>query len=141
MHRCLDYVLPQYVERFGHFLSGHNFIPLPINHLPLIVRNIVILEELLANIKVACLNLSLGTLNRRGYYPRLDRYSRLAQTLHHSAHSIGGEYAHQIILKRQVKPRESRISLTPCTASELIVDTPTFMPLGANHMKTACLQH
>ena len=22
-----------------------------------------------------------------------------------------------------------------------VIDTPTFMPLGANHMKTACLQH
>ena len=112
---------------------GHEFtdrfrlqylIALRVEHLALIVRDVVVFQQLLAHVEVAALNLALRRLDRARDHPGLDRlaFGEL-QSLHDGTHAVAGEDSHQRIVKRQIEARRARITLTSGAATQLVVDT------------------
>ena len=48
---------------------------------------------------------------------------------------------HQVILERQIESRRPWVTLTSGSAAELIVDTPSLVPLGTDDVETAGIDH
>jgi hypothetical protein len=58
-------------------------------------------------------------------------------SLHQALDTIATEATHHIVLERYIESGASRIALAPGTTTELIIDTPCFMALGADDVYSA----
>ena len=72
-------------------------VALLVDNLPLIVSNIVVLKELLTNIEVTALHLTLSTLNRFSDHTALDRLTAFHADLLHDTGHVAHKDAHQVI--------------------------------------------
>src|SRR5690606_21787335 len=113
-----------------------------IEHLALIVRDVVVFQQLLADVEVAGLDLALGRLDGPRHHARLDGLA-LGQTqaLHDGANTVAREDAHQRVFKGQIEARGTRVALTARTTAKLVVDTARFVPLGTDDAQAAGLLH
>ncbi len=111
-----------------HHLAGvirfQNVVAQAINLAPLIVGNIVIFEQLLADIEVARFDLALCTFDRSRHHAGFDRLT-LGQfeAIHDRFHLVSGENAQQRILHRQIKARRTGIALPARAAAQLIINS------------------
>src|SRR5688572_24974544 len=64
-----------------------------------------------------------------------------AKLLHQARDPIGSEDTHQIVLEREIEARGARVALAAGPAAELVVDTPRFVTLGADDVKTGEADH
>ena len=112
----------------------HDVGALFVNDLALVIHDIVILEQLLAHVVIARLDLLLRRLDRLGN-PRVDDRLAIFETIvHHAAeHRLLAEDAQQIIIEAEVKTAEPGIALTARATAQLVVDTAAFMAFGAEH--------
>ncbi|AIJ64288.1 Uncharacterised protein [Brucella suis] len=87
---------------FGQVFLVHHLQTLLEDHLALIVHHIVIFEKVLADFKVARLDLFLRLFKRLVDPGVDDGFVFLeAEFLQHAVHAVGTEDAHQIVLQRQ----------------------------------------
>jgi hypothetical protein len=129
-----DQVVDDVVAHVGHGSDGfavHQFDALLEDDLALVVHHVVELQQVLADVEVARLDLLLG-LFQRLVDPRMDdRLAFLeAELLQHAVHALGAEDAHQVVLQRQEELRAARVALTAGTAAQLVVDAAAFVALG-----------
>ena len=83
-----------------------------IYHLTLIVRYVIVFQQIFADIKVVAFNLALGVLYGAINQLVLYGFPRLAtQLLHHAAHIVVDKNAHQVVVYRQVKPARTWVPL------------------------------
>ena len=83
-----------------------NFIALLVNDLALIIRDIVILKQLLSHIEVARLNLALRALNTAGDDASLDGLAiRHLEPVHDAFDAVAGKNPHQGVVQAQVETR------------------------------------
>ncbi len=61
-----------------------------------------------------------------------------SECIEHVNQPLGTKQAHQVILKGNVKPGHTRVSLTSGTAAQLVVDTPRLVALRTDNHQTAC---
>src|SRR5690606_41028393 len=100
--------------------------------------DVVVLEQLLADIEVASLDLALGGFDRARHHAGFDGLAfRQLQALHDGAHPIAREDAHQRVFEREIEARRTRVALATCTAAQLVVDTPRLVSLRADDAQTA----
>ena len=86
-------------------LCFHQLTALLINMFPLIVGDIVELEQLLAHIEIASFDLPLRILDGFGDPRVLDGLAFLhAEFLHQAGDTLGSEDSHQAIFQRQIEP-------------------------------------
>ncbi len=109
----------------------------PVDHLALLVHDLVVLEDVLADLGVAGLDRALGLLDGLGDHLGLDGDVVGQGLAHHPRHGAGGEQAHQLVLERQVEAALAGVALAPRPAPELVVDAPALVALGAEHVETA----
>lgn len=64
-----------------------------------------------------------------------------AKAAHQARRRIAAEAPHQFIFKRQIKGRVTGIALTGRAATQLIVDAPRFVALGADDAQSAEFAH
>ena len=64
-----------------------------------------------------------------------------AHALHQSRDALAPEQAHQVVLEREVEARRSRVALPPGPASELAVDAPRLVALGAEDVEPTEVGH
>ena len=126
-------VLEHLGDRRTHVRGAQNFSALLVDHLALVVRDIVEQEQLLADVEVVRLDLALRFFDLTREHAALDDFpclhaGELQQPL--GAGRIA-EDAHQIIFHRQVEAARSRVALTPGTPAQLVVDASRFVTLGA----------
>ena len=116
-------------------------MPLLEDDLALVVHHVVVLEDLLADVEVARLDLLLRHLERL-VHPRMgDRLAFLqAERLQHAVHALGAEDAHQVVVERQVELGAARVALAAGAAAQLVVDAAALVALGAEHVEAAGLQ-
>ena len=62
-----------------------------------------------------------------------------AQSIHEARDPLGAEEPHEIIFQRQEELRRTRITLTAGASTQLPVDAPRFMALGADDVQAADL--
>ena len=115
---------------------------MPVNNLPLLVHDIVILDELLADIEVVPLHLGLGVFNGPADHIVLDGLAFLhTQFFHDTGNPLAAEYAQEIIFEGKIKSRGTGISLPSGPAAQLIVDATAFMSFGAENVKSTQIRH
>jgi hypothetical protein len=113
-----------------------------VDHLALVVGNVVVFEQLLADVEVAGLDLALRRFQRAGDQRMLDGLAfRHLQLVHDGAQALAGEDAQQRIVQRQIEARGTGIALATGTAAQLVVDAARFVTLGADDVQAASSQH
>src|SRR5208337_253530 len=107
-----------------------------VDPLALLVHDLVVLEQVLANIEVPLLDFLLGSLDAPADHLALDGLAFLhAQPGEDGRYPLAGELAHQVVFQREEEPRRARVSLAAGPAAQLIVDAPAFVPLGADDVQ------
>ena len=128
------HILDRRFERFGR----HHPAPVLEDDLALVVHHVVELENVLANVEVARLDLLLRLLKRL-VDPRMD--DRLVflepEPLEHRIHALRAENAHEIVLQRQEELRSARVALPAGSPAQLVVDAAAFVPLRADDIEPA----
>ncbi len=140
-------------EPFGHLLDHlfdiipeglplENLLPLFVDDLTLAVHDVVILEQMLADIEILSFHTFLGILDRPGDQPVFDRLSLFhADPVHDGGDSLCAENAQEIVFEGKIEPRRPHVSLPSRTAAELVVDTAALVPLGSEDMQPPELRH
>ena len=109
-----------------------------VHALALLVHDVVVLEEVLADGEVLGLDLPLRALDRARDHAVLDRNAFLhPEPLHQTRDAIRSEDPHQIVFEREIEARRARVSLAAGPAAELVVDAASLVPLGGDDVKTA----
>ena len=145
-HVLGDEVVDEGVAHVGDGLGDavvlHQVDALVEDHLALVVLDVVELEQVLADVEVARLDLLLRLLERLVDPGVDDRLALLqAETLEHAVETIGAEDPHQIVFQRQEELRAAGVALTAGTAAQLVVDAAGFVALGADDVEAAGLLH
>ncbi len=138
----VDHILAHRLDGFGNIGGLQQLVALGVDHLALVVGDIVVLQQLFADVEVARFDLALGVFDGAGHPGMLDRLAfRHLQAVHDGRHAVGGEDAQQRIFQRQVKTAGTIIALTPGAAAQLVVDAARLMALGADDVQTARSQN
>ena len=117
---------------------AHDVETLLEDDLALVVHHVVVLEDLLADIEVARLDLLLRHLQRLVHPAVRDRLAFLqAERLQNAVHLVGAEDAHQVVVEREIELRAARVALAAGAAAQLVVDAPAFVALGRDHVEAA----
>ena len=119
-------------------LVAHPLDALLEDHLALVVHHVVELQQVLADVEVARLDLALRLLQRL-VDPRMDDRLVLLEPepLQHAVELVGPEDAHQVVFQRQEELRMPGVALPAGAAAQLVVDAPALVPLGAEHEQPA----
>ena len=137
----VDQLIAKLDDRLGNVLLAHDVEPLLEDDLALVIHHVVVLQDLLADIEVALLDLFLGRFERLVHPGVRDRFAVFeAERLEHLVHALGSEDAHQVVIERQIELGTARVALTAGTAAQLIVDAAAFMALGREHVEAAGLE-
>src|SRR5690606_7494637 len=141
-NRALHHVIADRLDGLFHGFGGKNLVALGVDHLALLVGDVVVFQQLLADVEVAAFDLALGLLDGIGDHAVLDRLALLhAQRLHEVLHPIGGEDAHEVVFQRQIEPAGTRVALTAGATTQLVVDTTGLMAFAGNDVQAAGVQH
>ena len=136
--KCIHHLATHVGDDLRRHLVAHPFDALVEDDLALIVHHVVELEQVLANVVVARLDLLLRVIQRL-VDPRMDDRLVLleAELLQHAVELVRAEDAHQVVFERQEELRAPRIALTAGSSAQLVVDAPRLVPLGAEHEHAA----
>ena len=120
------------------FSSRIRFDALLEDDLALVVHHVVVLEDVLADVEVARLDLLLRLFQRLVDPGMDDRLALLQAELgQHAVELVRTEDAHQIVFERQEELGTAGIALTAGAAAQLVVDAAAFVALGAEHEQPA----
>src|SRR5258708_18659979 len=95
----------------------------------------------LAGVGMHCFDLVLGGGDRTGHPGMLGGLD--LEAVHQPSNTIcrRTEDLHQVVFERDEEPARARVALTAGAAAQLIVDPPTFVPLGADDVQAAHASH
>ena len=137
-----DEVLSQPQNVFFLVLSLQHLAAESVDLHPLFVHDIVVLQEMLPDFEVPALYLLLGSFNLAGNQLGFDGNAFLhSEFLHKPGNIFGAKDSHEIVLERQIKAAGAGISLATGSTSELIVNAPSLMSLGANDVNPTQFDH
>ena len=139
IHKIGDQLMAHVPDDLLHVRRLHDLTALAKDHLALFVHHVVELEELLADVEIAPLDLRLRTLEAL-VHPRMHDglaffHPELAQD---AVEPFGPEDAHQIIFQREVEGRPPRVALPARASAQLVVDPPALVAFGGKHEEPAC---
>ena len=125
-------LMAQVLDGLGDVLLGHDVEALLEDDLALVIHHVVVLEDLLADVEVARLDLLLRHLQGLVHPGMGDRLAFLqAERLQDAVHALRPEDAHQVVLERQVELGAAGVALAAGAAAQLVVDAPALVALGA----------
>ena len=108
-----------------------------VDHLALLVHDLVVLEDVLADLGVAGLDGVLGPLDGLGHHLGLDRHVVGQGPAHDPVMAPGGEQAHELVFEREEEPALARVALAAGATPQLVVDAAGLVALGAEHVEPA----
>jgi hypothetical protein len=135
------YLPLQHAPYFGSKVVGpQDLEPLVIDGLPLPVQYVVVLEEVLADVKVVALHRGLGALDGLAHQAVFD--GEIFSDLFHELgqHLFATKSTHQVVFQRKVEARRARLTLAAGASAKLVVDAPGLVALGAQDVEPARLQ-
>ena len=113
------------VEHFSEIPTRKNLLTQVVDVLALRAHHVVVLEQVFADVEVAFFDFLLRVFDALCDPWMFDGFIvRHAHLFHQVLHAIAGEDAHQVIFERQEEAGQTRIALTTCTTTKLIVDAP-----------------
>ena len=127
----------------GDVLRRHQLGALLVDDLALVVGDVVVLEQVLAQVEVVGLDLALRALDLAREHPALDHLAFLHAGGRQPALGAVGvaEDPHQVVFERQVEAARARVALAAGTAAQLVVDAPRLVALGADDVQAARGDH
>ncbi len=136
--RGCDLVVQRLHHERTHRLALQDLPAFAVDDLALLVHDVVVLENRLANLVVVVLDFALRALDRARDHLGFDRsLVGEADHLHHALNALGAEEAHDFIFERDVEARRARIALTAGAAAQLVVDPARFVPFRADDVQAA----
>ena len=140
--RALDGALDHHQDLLLQLDRLEHVLARAVDLLALLVHHLVVLEEALADLEVAVLDLLLGLGDGARDHARLDLLALgHAELLHRAGDPVAVEDPHQVVFQREEEAREARVALAAGAAAQLVVDAPRLMALGAEHVEPAELEH
>ena len=113
-HQFSKYLMPKFGDALAHLGRVEQRVAIGVDDLALVIGHIVVFKQLLADVEVARLHFALRRLDRPRHHARLDCFTvRKLQTVHDRFQAVAREDAQQRIFHRKVKPRRTRVALTP----------------------------
>ena len=129
-------------DGFRDVVGFEQLVALLVDHLALVVGDVVVFEQLLADVEVAGFHLALRRFQRAGDERMLDRFAfRHFQLVHDGAQTLTSKDAQQGIVERQVEARGTGIALTTGATAQLVVDAARFVAFGTDDVQTAGSEH
>src|SRR5438105_11588324 len=111
---------------------------LAVDDLALLVHDVVVIDDVAAGVEVVALDLGLRPLDLARDQARLDRLVLLdPQPVHHAPDALAAADAHQVVVQPDEEARRARVTMTPGTAAQLVVDPPALVALGADDVQPA----
>jgi len=121
---------------FKEVLLAEDGITLGVYVVPLFVEHVVIVQQVLANLKVAVLNTPLCLLKGIGEHAVLDGHPVLHPDLAQDAPDVlRGEQAHQRVVQGDVEAAGARVPLAAAAPTQLVVDTARLVPLRTHDIE------
>src|SRR6185312_5407148 len=137
-HHLDDDVAAHVDDRLGDAFAVEQFVALLVDDLALVVRGVVELQQVLADVEVVRLDLALRLFDLAADHAVLDRVVFLhAEHAHEARDTLAHEDADEVVFERKIEAARARVALAARTAAELVVDAPRFMALGADDAKAA----
>ena len=136
MRLILNDLFEHISQIFRDISSAQNLLTLFVDNGALLIHDIIVAEDLLTRIEVAGFQLLLGVLDGVGERLGLQRQIVLyTQRFHKVLDTFTAKDAQKIVFQTQEKPGCTGIALTPCTATQLVVDAACFMAFGADNIQ------
>ena len=140
--RVLDDLLDPELHLLGEVLALEHLPPLLVDPAAVAVEDVVVLEDVLAHDEVLLLDLLLRALDLPGEDLRLHGLVvGDLEALHDPLDPVAREQAHEVVLAGEVEARLAGVALAAGAAAELVVDAARLVPLGAEHVEAAELEH
>ena len=113
-------------------------VALLVDHLPLDVHHVVVLQDVLPGDEVLLLDLLLRVLDLAREDAGLHRLVvRQLEPLHDVLDAVAGEETHELVLAREVEARLAWVALAARPAAQLVVDAARLVALGAEDVQAA----
>ena len=107
-----------------------------VDEIAMLADDIIELDQVFPNVEMETLHSDLGALHGPVDEPVLDRRVFVhSGHLHQAADAVAAEAFHDIVVEGNKEPGTARVALPAGAAAELIVNTPGFMPFGADNVK------
>ena len=138
LERRLDLLL-DHLDHVGADVGAlQDLTALGVDQFAMAVHNVVVLDDVLADVKVVALNLGLSLLYRLGDHAalqgRLLIHAHFAQEV---GHPVRGEAAHHVIAEGDEEAGAAGVTLTTRPSAELVVDAPRLVALRAHDVQPA----
>ena len=128
----------QSLMSLGEVLALEHRAALLVDHLPLDVHHVVVLEDVLARDEVLLLDLLLRALDLVREDLALHRLVvGEVEAIDDLVDPVAGEQAHEVVLGGEVEARLARVALAAGAAAKLVVDPARLVALGAEHVEAA----
>ncbi len=119
-----------------------NVVALLVDDLALIVGDVVVFQQLLANVEVVRFHLALGGFDAARDHARFNRFALgHLEAIHDGLDPLARKNAQQRVFQAQVKTRGTRITLTARTTAQLVVDASRLVALGGNDAQATQAHH
>ena len=139
---AVEQLVHHLLEVLAADLAGEHLAAPGVDHAALLVHDVVVLEQLLADLEVVGLDPLLGVLDGAGDEAVLDRLALLhADLAHQPADAVRAEDPHQVVLEREEEARGPGVALAPGAAAQLVVDAAALVALGADDVQAARGDH
>src|SRR5450759_1457370 len=134
-HRALHELADHLADLLAEVLAHEDALPLVVDHTPLLVHDLVVLEHVLAAQEVELLDLDLRLLYHAAQHLGLERLSLFGpQTAEDAVHAVAGEQADELVLGGEIETGLAGVALPAGTAAQLVVDAPALVARGAEHV-------
>ena len=99
-HLVLDDVFDHREDVVAQVLTEQDLLALAVDDLTLLIHDVVVLEDVFADVEIACLDLFLRVLHRARDDRVLDRLVLVhAEAIHDARDAVGGKETHEVVLQ------------------------------------------
>ncbi len=134
----LELLLDEGQDGLAEVLVVEDLVALGVDRLALLVDDVVVLDDALADVEVVALDAGLRVLDGLGDHARLDGHVALeAHALHERRDAVAGEALQEGVLEREEEARRAGVALAARAAAQLVVDAAGVVALGADDVEAA----
>ena len=123
-------------------IAAQDLAALGVDHLPLLVHDVIVFQEVFADVEVVAFHPLLGLLDGVGHQAVLDGFPVIhPQAAHEALDAVGAEDAQQVVFQGEIEPGGPGIALAAGAAPELVVDAAGLVAFGAQDVEAAPFHH
>ena len=138
----LAYALGEHLADVGFQVRARKYLlALAVDYVAVGVHHVVVFHKMLSHVEVVRFHFHLRVFNRFADDVVGDGFVLFhARPVHDGADAVAAESADDFVVKRHVELRGAGVALPPGAPSELVVDAPRLVALGADDVQAAGVQ-